>query len=304
MRPVLFYIPVVHLPIFSYGVMLGLSLIVGWYIVLGLCERDGMDREEMGRLYVATAIGSVTGSRVLYVLTNLDSFRDNVLNVFALWSGGLVAYGGFIGGLLTGIVYCRAKGIRLLAWADCVVPSLGTGLACTRIGCLLAGCDFGKPAEHLRWAVTFPQSSPAWTEQLQQHLIDKVALRSLPVHPTQIYEALIGLALFGLVMLVRRYRTFSGQMFIAFSVGYGILRYLVEELRADDQRGEIGPFSTSQFIGIVSSLLAIGLFVYLYRIYKKDPASIRYWEQPNGGRIAPATTAVAAPQQKAKRRRR
>src|SRR5207247_1122968 len=149
-------------------------------IVLGLCERDRMDREEMGRLYVWTAVGSVTGSRLLYVITNWDRFRDNILDMFALWSGGLVAYGGFIGGLLTGIIYCRMKGIRLLAWADCVVPSLGTGLACTRIGCILAGCDFGKPA-NVSWALTFPKSSPAWTEQLQQHLITADALRSLPV---------------------------------------------------------------------------------------------------------------------------
>src|SRR5436309_157770 len=100
MRPVLFYIPLVHLPIFSYGVMLGLSLIVGWYIVLGLCARDGMDKEEMGRLYVTTAVGSVTSARLLYILTNWDHFAMNPLDMFAVWNGGLVAYGGFIGGLI------------------------------------------------------------------------------------------------------------------------------------------------------------------------------------------------------------
>src|SRR5437870_5693302 len=118
MRPVLFYIPLVHLPIYSYGVMLGLSLIVGWYIVLGLCERDGMDREKMGKLYVWTAFSSVAGSRLLYVLTNLDRF-DHFIDVFKVNQGGLVAYGGFLGGFVFGVVYCKVNKIRLLSWADC-----------------------------------------------------------------------------------------------------------------------------------------------------------------------------------------
>ena len=302
MRPVLFRVPFVNLPIFSYGVMLGLSLMIGWYIVLGLCVQDGMNREKMGRLYMLTAVGSVASARILYILTNLGFFIDNPLDVFKVWKGGLVAYGGFIGGLLTGIVWCRLNKVRLLAWADCVVPSLGTGLACTRIGCLMFGCDFGKVTT-ASWALRFPAGSPAWQEQLHAGLIDKTALTSLPVHPTQIYEALIGLALFGIVMLVRRFRTFSGQMFIAFTIGYGVLRYYVETLRADSERGEIGPWSTSQFIGIVTSLMAIAFFFYLRSKYQKDPQSMRYWELPQLDAPVAETAAVVAPVKKRRRRK-
>jgi phosphatidylglycerol:prolipoprotein diacylglycerol transferase len=298
MRPYLIRIPIVDLPVYSYGVMLMLSLVVGWYIVLGLCERDGMDREKMGKLYVWTAGCSVAASRLLYVFTNWDRF-DNLLDVFKVWQGGMVAYGGFIGGFLCGIVYCRIHNIRLLSWADCVVPSLGTGLAITRIGCFLYGCDFGKPAD-VAWAVRFPKGSPAYAEQLKQHLIDATATHSLPVHPAQLYESLNGLVLFGLTMLVRRYRKFSGEMFCAFTMGYAVLRFFVETLRADEQRGEIGPLSTSQFIGIVTFVLAGGLLVYLVRRYRRDPKSIRYWELPPPG-TAPAPVA-AAPVRKRRRR--
>lgn len=304
MRPVLFQIPFLHLPIFSYGVMLGLSLVVGWYIVLALCERDGMDREEMGRLYVWTAICSVASARFLYIVTNWTHFAMNPLDVFKVWQGGLVAYGGFIGGLLTGIIYCRIHKIRLLAWADCVVPSLGTGLMFTRIGCLLFGCDFGKPS-NVPWAIQFPVGSPAWKEQIADHLIKGSANQSLPVHPTQIYESLIGLTLFALTMLVRRYRKFSGQTFVAFAISYGILRYFVETLRADSQRGEVGPFSTSQFIGLVTSVLALGFLIYLWREYKRDPKALRYWELPAEPEVvAVAVAPAAAVVAKGKRRRR
>ena len=288
MRPVLFEIPFVHLPIFSYGVMLGLSLIVGWYIVLGLCERDGMNREMTGRLYVLTAVNSVISARLLYVFTNFDRF-DSPLQIFAVWQGGLVAYGGFLGGFLTGVVasYLRSFNYRLLTWADCVVPSLGTGLLFTRIGCLMFGCDFGRPVEvgsaAARWALEFPRGSPAFAEQLKHGLIQGDAARSLPVHPTQIYEALIGLALFGITMLVRRFRRFSGETFCVFTMSYGVLRFFVETLRADEQRGEIGPLSTSQFIGVLTAGAAAIFYVYLYLRWRRDPAAARYWEQRPAG---------------------
>ncbi len=305
MRPVLFWVPLLHLPIFSYGVMLGLSLMVGWYLVLGLCERDGMNREQLGKLYTQTAVWSVIGSRVLYVATNWGEFEDNLLNVFKVWQGGLVAYGGFLGGFLTGIIYCRVHKIRLLAWADCAVPSLGTGLAFTRIGCLMFGCDFGQVAENLPWAIRFPGPSadaphgaPAYAEQLAQHLIPATATQSLPVHPTQIYECLVGLFLFGLTMLVRRYRTFSGQPFIAFTMAYAVLRFYLETLRADSGRGALGPLSTSQIIGIATFLACGALFFVLRARAQQNPAALRLWE--NG---AAYVTEPALPARKRKKRR-
>ena len=314
MRPILidiplpFTIPILglhHIPIFSYGVMLGLSMIVGWYIVLGLCERDGMDREVMGKLYVGTAIWSVISARLLYVITNWDRF-DHFFDIFKVWEGGLVAYGGFIGGFLYGIIASRFYKIRLLSWADCVVPSLGTGLAFTRIGCFMFGCDYGKPVDPSRvaWAVRFPVGSPAYLEQIKEGLIDRTATSSLPVHPTQIYEMLVGLSLFGLTMLVRRYRKFTGEMFVAFTVGYGVLRFYVETLRADYDRGELGPFSTSQVIGIVTGVLALVFLVMRYRRYKVDPRSTRYWELPPLGTAPPAVATPAESKPGRSKRRR
>jgi phosphatidylglycerol---prolipoprotein diacylglyceryl transferase len=290
MRPVLFYLPL-GLPIYSYGVMLGLSLVVGWYITLGLCVKDGMDRELMGRCYVWTAVSAVVGARLLYVFTNLDRF-DNIIDVFKVNQGGLVAYGGFLGGLVGSTVFCKLKRIRLLAWADCAVPSLCSGLMITRIGCLMFGCDFGKPWNG-RWAIQFPKGAPAYLQQLHEGLLNADALKSLPVHPTQIYESLNGLILLGLLFLVRRFRKFSGEMFIAFFMGYAPLRYYVETLRADEQRGMVGPLTTSQFIGVTTFTLGAALLAYLYTRYRKDAPSLRLWEN---GQAMVAVEAAVGPQ--------
>jgi len=250
-----------NIPIYSYGVMLGLSLVIGWYLTLTLAEKDGLPKETMANCYVITAVAAIVGSRVLYILTNLDEFKT-AADLFALRKGGLVAYGGFIGGFLGSWGYLQSKKIRLMPWADAAVPSLATGLLVTRIGCYLFGCDFGKrlpetaPA-FLKKLGTFPHwvsgtlengdGSPAYVRHLELFRgspLEKAihdTNHSLPVHPTQIYESIVGLALFALLMWQRKHLKFRGQVFFLFVFGYGFLRFLLEIIRDDVERGEYGP---------------------------------------------------------------
>lgn len=250
-----------NIPIYSYGVMLGLSLVIGWYLTLTLAEKDGLPKETMANCYVITAVAAIAGSRVLYILTNLDEFKA-VGDLFALRKGGLVAYGGFIGGFLGSWVYLQSKKIRLLPWADAAVPSLATGLLVTRIGCYLFGCDFGKRLSDtaptfLKKLGTFPHwptgtlengdGSPAYVRHLDlfrgsplEQTIHSTN-HSLPVHPTQIYESLVGLLLFAVLMWQRKHIKFRGQVFFLFVFGYGFLRFVLEIIRDDVERGEYGP---------------------------------------------------------------
>src|SRR5580692_11773523 len=105
-----------ELPIYAYGVMLGISLIVGWYLTLPLATRDGLPKETMANCYVVSALAALAGSRILYIVTNPTEFAS-VGDYFALRNGGLVAYGGFFGGLLGSWAFLAPKRIRLLAWA-------------------------------------------------------------------------------------------------------------------------------------------------------------------------------------------
>lgn len=244
-----------NIPIYSYGVMLGLSLVVGWYLTLTLAERDGLPKETMANNYVITAVAALVGARVLYILTNLNEF-DSLGSMFAFRRGGLVAYGGFLGGLIGSYVFLRQNRMPLLPWADVAVPSLATGLMITRVGCYLFGCDFGQPLKEsapafLKKLGTFPKwadgtlpkgsGSPAWVQHVQSHLIPDTATASLPVHPTQIYESLTGLLLFGLLLWARKKQKFRGEIFFLFCFAYGVCRYLLEILRDDAERGSLPP---------------------------------------------------------------
>jgi phosphatidylglycerol---prolipoprotein diacylglyceryl transferase len=243
--------------------MLTLSVLIGRWLAIRAAARSGIDATLADRCAIWTLAGAIIGSRLLFVVTNLDQF-DRVLDVFAWWKGGVVAYGGFLGGLAAAIVFARVHKISLLVWADCVVPSLCVGLALTRVGCFLGGCDFGG-VWNGPWAVRFPVGSPAFEEHRLLGLLPPGATMSLPVHPTQLYESIAGLALLGLVLTVRRRQQTSGYALAAFAIGYGVLRYLIEIVRADPGRGAVGPWSTSQFIALVTVVAASALFFVLHR---------------------------------------
>jgi phosphatidylglycerol---prolipoprotein diacylglyceryl transferase len=301
MRPILIEIPLFGgVPIYSYGVMLGLSLIAGWYVALWLAEKDGLPKERVGSLYIWTAVFAVIGSRVLYVITNIDNFqapRGDLLDIVKVNKGGLVAYGGFLGGFFTSWIYCHKHRISLLAWADNAVVAIALGTSITRIGCLMFGCDFGAVTK-LPWGIKFSrniiggawQNTPALSKHIQDGLVPRDAVFSLPVHPTQLYESLVGLSLVGILLLTRKFwRKFSGQIFLMWVMGYGILRTMIELVRDDPERGGLhlgsgtgwpSYWSESQVIGVVTASLAAVAFVLLWRRANRNPDTARAWEHP------------------------
>jgi prolipoprotein diacylglyceryl transferase len=285
-------------PIFSYGVMLGSAMVVGWFVALRLARNDGIPSEQAGALYMWTAVWSIIGARLLYVVTEWKEF-ESPLDIFLLNKGGLVAYGGMIGGFLASWYGCHKRKIQLLRWADVSAPSVVLGTAITRVGCLLYGCDYGRRSD-VPWAIRFPPNAPAFHDHVSHFGLDKNAPWSLPVHPTQIYESLAGLALFGLLMYLRRVRKFSGEVFLGWVMGYGILRSLIEIYRGDADRGAVGPLSTSQFIGVVSLVAGGLLLFFLVRRYRSDPVALRLWEHPLA---APAAASRGPRSQRRKRKR-
>src|SRR5450432_1881490 len=183
-------------PIYSYGVMLGTSMIIGWFLAMRNAKQDGLSTEAAGAIYMWSAVYSIIGARLLYVLTNLEVFTRDPLEIVKVNNGGLVAYGGMIGGVLASWYGCHKRKIPLLKWADVSAPSVVLGTGITRIGCFLFGCDFGARSS-LPWAVRFPgpnplapHGSPAWQHHLEIDALARSATHSLPVHPTQLYESL------------------------------------------------------------------------------------------------------------------
>ena len=261
-----------NLPIYSYGVMLGLSLIIGWYISLPIAEKYGLPKETMANCYVITAIAAVIGSRLLYVATNpseVETFAD-VFSSAAAGSWPMAASS--VASSPVGSISLRKKYGSSLG--RCRGASLAAGVMVTRIGCYLFGCDFGRRLSDgapalLKKMGTFPgklegvDASPAYTQQLK-HLTGTALSElqknnaSLPVHPTQIYESLCGLVLLVWLLMMRRTQRFRGELFFSFVFGYGVLRFLVEMLRDDEERGLYGPFMAEHIL-VPGALMVLAL---------------------------------------------
>ena len=189
-----------------------------------------------------------------------------------VWRGGLAFYGGFIFATVFGLYFARKH--RMGAWkvADLCAPWIAFGLALTRLGCFLNGCCYGK-LSNAPWAVRFPVGSPSWEAQRDAHLIaDRAA--ALPVHPTQVYLALLNLATFvALTLIIKPRKKFDGQVFAWLLILKGVFRSFVEVWRDDDRGVFWGFLSTSQLISLPLVALGIVLLVRANRARPAAPAS-------------------------------
>jgi phosphatidylglycerol:prolipoprotein diacylglycerol transferase len=166
------------------------------------------------------------------------------------WAGGLTYYGGLLGA--SGAAWLLLKRDAFPFWkaADMAGFAIPLGLGFGRMGCLMAGCCFGATCD-LPWAVAFPWRSAASEEQFRDHLLSSPRLWSLPVHPTQLYEAAASLAIAGVCLLwVHGRKRYDGQVFAVFLSLYAVARFFLEALRRDDRGGVLG-LSTSQLLGLV-----------------------------------------------------
>ena len=178
--------------------------------------------------------------------------------VFEVWRGGLVFYGGFLFAVAFGLYFARKHRMGMWKVADLCAPWIAFGLSLTRVGCFLNGCCYGK-VTNVPWAVRFPIGSPAWEAQRSAHLIAAHA-PALPVHPTEIYLALLDWATFVvLYFVIRRRKRFDGEVFAWLLILKGVFRSFVEIWRDDDRGVFFGWLSTSQIISV--PLVAFGIYL-------------------------------------------
>lgn len=255
MFPVLFEIRGV--PIHSYGFFIALGYIASLGLLSYLARLRGLEPSRFLDLAFLALVTGVVGGRILFVLTNLPYFRKYPGEIFDFWQGGLVFYGGFLLAFAACAAYIRKKKLPFQESLDLLAPALSLGHAFGRIGCFAAGCCYGSYCER-PWAVHF-----------HSDLVDP-ALRGLPLHPTQLYEAFALFALTGvLVYLVRKKKFAPGGVALFYVIAYAIIRSVIEIFRGDGIRGFLvgNWLSTSQ--GIAIALLLGGGFV-LVRRFRRD----------------------------------
>ncbi|MFO0659253.1 MAG: prolipoprotein diacylglyceryl transferase family protein [Polyangiaceae bacterium] len=244
----------------GYAAMLTIGCVLGAVLVVEAARKIGVRAADTLAVLIATYVGGIVGASSVPVIQGLALLVQT--GSFAIPTG-MHAYGGLIGGLVAGVIRLRQLNIAVAPFLDEVAPTIGVGYFFGRIGCFLAGCDYGKPLDS-SFAVQFPRGSHAFNDHLQRGWITSDAVGSLPVHPTQLYHCAIGLVIYVVASAIPSKH--DGRRYACVVVGYGALRSFVEVFRGDASRGAVGPLSTSQAIALVTSLMAMA---YLVRVTLK-----------------------------------
>ena len=236
-----------HFEITSFGVMMFLAFVVSGWILARQFRRHGLNEDLASSMVVAAALGGIAGAKIYYAIL----FRDWHL---LFDRAGLVWYGGMIGGLLACSWLVWRHKVDYLTVADAASPALAIGYALGRIGCFLVGDDYGRPT-NAWFGVPFPQGAPPTTAQSLRDF--GVAVdpsipggQVLAVHPTQLYESGAALVMFVILMALARRPHRRGLSWGLFLIMLGIERFLVEFVRAKDDRF-FGAFTVAQLISVI-----------------------------------------------------
>jgi phosphatidylglycerol---prolipoprotein diacylglyceryl transferase len=252
------------LEVTGYGLMLMVAFLMGGWLIARQLRENQLREDYAADMVAAAVIGGIIGAKLWYVALTRDPG--------ALFSrGGLVWYGGFIGGAAAVVFNGWRLGVPLRWTMQLGAPSLAAAYALGRVGCFLVNDDYGRPT-NLPWAVKFPQGLPPSTAGNLHQLfgvpvpagIDPMTV--LAVHPTQLYEVAAMLVAFAILWSLRRWKRPVGWLFGLYLVFAGVERFLVEIVRAKDDRF-VGPFTIAQVTSVI--LVAIGLL--LLTLWRKGP---------------------------------
>ena len=241
MRIILFEI--FGIQIKSYGLMIAIGIIVAATLFTNKGKKKGFNEDSLLNLIIFAIIGGMLGGKGLFIITEFKNIIKEP-SILLNFGYGFVIYGAIGGGALAMYLYCKKKKWNIVEMLDMTVPGLAIAQGFGRIGCFLAGCCYGAETT-LPIGVEFPENSLAPT--------------GIYVHPTQIYSSIFDFLLGFLLLYYSKKERKNGKVMGLYLIIYSIGRFLVEFLR-NDERGNIGIFSTSQFIAIFTLVIGIIIF--------------------------------------------
>jgi phosphatidylglycerol:prolipoprotein diacylglycerol transferase len=251
--------------IYTYGVLLAAAYLLGLKLAMVRARARGLDQTRVLDLGIYIIISALLGAKLLLLVTDFRVYMQSPAELLTLVRSGGVFYGGLL--LAVGVAFWYIRRIGLPLWTTCDVfaPGIALGHVVGRLGCLFAGCCYGKPTS-VPWAITF--TNPDAAANVGTPL-------NVPLHPTQLYEAgAEGVILALLLATERKGRPFPGRTFWLYILLYAVSRFVIEFFRGDP-RGAVGMFSTSQFISLLLAPLAVIMLVYLGRRHEPEPKIAR-----------------------------
>lgn len=239
--------------IHMYGLMIAIGFLSALFLTSHRGKKKGMDDDVIWGIFFCAIFGGLVGSRVLYYIVE---FPQILKDPSILWNfkNGYVVYGGIIGGVLASYIYCRIKKASFLEYFDLVMPAVSLAQGFGRIGCLCAGCCYGRPTDAW-YGITFQSSN--------------LAPNGIRLIPTQIISSIGDFVFCGILLWYAGRKPKAGRVGALWMLLYGVGRFVIEFLR-NDYRGSIGVLSTSQIISIGIVAAGAVMFVTVPKLKGKD----------------------------------
>ena len=231
-----------------YGLMIGLGILAGTYVGLREAERRGVPYAEALNLATWAVPVALVFARLFHVLDSLPYYFANPIKVFYINEGGLAIFGGLFGGVVAGFVYAKTHGLPIGKLADAAAPGMILGQAIGRIGCFFNGDHQGTPA-NLPWATMYTNPNTV--------VPDFGVMR----HPTQVYEGLFDIALFGVIWWLRKRIPFDGVLFWIYASVYSFGRFWISFLRLDAEL--VFGLREAQVVGLITFMVGVPIILYI-----------------------------------------
>jgi len=250
-------------PIFGYGAMVLVGFLTGMWFTSQRAKAIGMEVDLITDVAFWILVFGIGGGRIAYliqyrdrVFANTRGLGDVLFQAVNLPDGGLVLIGALMGGTLGLLVFCYRRQLNAFELLDVLMPAVFIGIGFGRVGCLLNGCCYGGACD-LPWAITFAPGTVPFDSLVMRGVVEGDALRTIPLHPTQIYSAVNGFILAIITGTFYWYRRHPGDVFALACILYPITRIQLELLR-NDELGQLGTSLTiSQFYSL--AILTFGI---------------------------------------------
>ena len=252
--------------VYSYGVLLAVSYLFGLWLAMRRAKRWGLDPNRVLDLGIYIIIAALVGAKLLLLVVDFEQFSRSTADLLSLARSGGIFYGGLILAVVVAFWYIARHRMPLWTTCDVFAPGIALGHVTGRLGCLAAGCCYGRPTD-LPWGLTF--TNPLAAANVGTPL-------GITLHPTQMYEAGAELLILGFLLATeRRGRPFGGRTFWSYMFLYAVSRYIVEIYRGDPRGMVFDAFSTSQFISLLLAPLSVGMIVWLSRTSPEPPQEMQ-----------------------------
>ena len=241
-----------------YGLLIGIGVMAGLLTAVQVAKKTNQNPDDYWDFAIWAVIFSVIGARIYYVIFSWDDYKNDLLSIFKLRSGGLAIYGGVIAAFITLFVWCRIKKKNPLLIGDTAMPGLILGQAIGRWGNFMNREVFGDYYNGL-----FSMQLPIADVRDHSDITEKIAANIpeganyINVHPTFLYESVWNLLIFTLLLVYRKHKKFDGELCLLYLGGYGVGRFLIEGIRTDTLFIPKTTVPVSQVLALVLVVFAV-----------------------------------------------